>query len=60
EKLATERLTASHPGVYFDQSYPLPAALTKGKQKVTLRLQGSNTWVGGVFGVRVMKAAANL
>jgi len=60
EKLATERLTASHPGVYFDQSYPLPAALTKGKQKVTLRLQGSNTWVGGVFGVRLMKAAANL
>ncbi|MGA2177364.1 MAG: beta-L-arabinofuranosidase domain-containing protein [Verrucomicrobiota bacterium] len=59
EKLATERLTASHPGVYFDQVYPLPAALTKGKAKVTLRIQGGSTWVGGVFGVRVMKAAAN-
>ena len=59
EKLTTERLTASHPGVYYDQSYPLPVALTKGKQKVTLRIQGTNTWVGGVFGVRVMKAAAN-
>jgi len=57
QKLATERLTASHPGVYFDHVYPLPATLTKGKQKVTLRIQGSNTWAGGVFGVRVMKAA---
>ena len=59
QKLATERLTASHPGAYFDQVYPLPVALTKGKQKVTLRFQGSNTWVGGVFGVRVMKTAEN-
>jgi len=59
QKLATEHLTASHPGVYFEQVYPLPAALTKGKQKVTLRIQGANTWVGGVFGVRVMKAADN-
>jgi hypothetical protein len=57
QKLATEHLTANHPGVYFDQAYPLPEALTKGKDKVTLRIQGSNTWVGGVFGVRVMKAA---
>ena len=57
QKLATEHLTASHPGVYFDQAYPLPPALIKGKQKVTLKLQGGTTWVGGVFGVRVMKAA---
>jgi hypothetical protein len=57
QKLAAEHLTGSHPGVYFDQVYPLPAALTKGKHTVTLRIQGANTWVGGVFGVRVMKAA---
>ncbi len=59
EKLATERLTASHPGVYFDKVYPLPAEVTKGKQKVTLRVQGASTWVGGVFGVRVMKTSEN-
>ncbi len=59
KKLATERLTASHPGVYFDQAYPLPAELTKGKEKITVRIQSSNTWAGGVFGVRVMKAAQN-
>jgi hypothetical protein len=33
--------------------------LTKGKQKVTLKIEGATTWVGGVFGVRVMKAAEN-
>jgi hypothetical protein len=59
QKLAAEHLTGSHPGVYFDQVYPLPAALTKGKHTLTLRIQGANTWVGGVFGVRVMKAAQN-
>ena len=59
KKLAAEHLTASHPGVYFDKAYPLPATLTNGKEKVTLRIQGANTWVGGVFGVRVMKAAEN-
>jgi hypothetical protein len=56
EKLATERLTASHPEVFFDQVYPLPPALTKGKQHLTLRLQGGDTWVGGVFGARLLKA----
>jgi uncharacterized protein len=59
QKLATEHLAASHPGIYFDQVYPLPAALIKGKQKVTLRIQGSHTWAGGVFGVRVEKATEN-
>ncbi|MGA2749470.1 MAG: beta-L-arabinofuranosidase domain-containing protein [Verrucomicrobiota bacterium] len=57
QKLATERLTGSHPGAYFDQVYALPVELTKDKQKVTVKIQGSNTWVGGVFGVRVMKPA---
>jgi uncharacterized protein len=58
QKVATERLSASHQGVYFDEVYPLPSALTSGKRKVNLRIQGSNTWVGGVFGVRIMKAAS--
>jgi DUF1680 family protein len=56
KKLATERLNASHQGVYFEQTYPLPPELTQGRDKVTLRVQGSNTWVGGVFGVRVLKS----
>jgi DUF1680 family protein len=56
ERLAAERLTASHPEVFFDQVYPLPPALTKGKQQLTLRIQGGDTWVGGVFGARLLKA----
>jgi hypothetical protein len=59
ETLATERLTAGHPGVYFDQIYPLPTTLTKGKQKLTVKIQGGHTWAGGVFGARVVKAAEN-
>ncbi|HEY3853210.1 MAG TPA: beta-L-arabinofuranosidase domain-containing protein [Verrucomicrobiae bacterium] len=59
QKLATERLTASHPGIYFDQAYPLPADLTKGKRSVTVKIQASNTWAGGVFGARILKAAQN-
>ena len=56
KKLATQRLTASHPGVYFEESYPLNAELTQGKDKVTVKIQGSaDTWAGGVFGVRVLK-----
>jgi len=58
QKLATQRLTASHPGVYFDEAYPLPSELTRGKDKVTVKIQGSaDTWAGGVFGVRVLKPA---
>lgn len=59
EKLATQRLNAAHDGAYFDQSYALPAPLTAGKEKITLRLQGTNTWVGGVFGVRIVKQDSN-
>jgi len=58
QKLATERLTASHAGVYFDQHYPLTADLTRGKEKITVKIQGaSDTWAGGVFGVRILKPA---
>jgi len=48
-------------GCTRDQAEPVVklAAWTKGKQKMTLRIQGPNTWVRGVFGVRVMKAAEN-
>ncbi|HEY3860427.1 MAG TPA: DUF6805 domain-containing protein [Verrucomicrobiae bacterium] len=56
QMLAAERLNATHPGVFFDQVYPLPPGLTRAKEKITLRLQGSDTYVGGVFGVRVVKA----
>jgi uncharacterized protein len=58
KKLANQRLTGSHPGSYFEEVYPLGTELTAGKDKVTLKIQGSaDTWAGGVFGVRVLQPA---
>jgi len=55
-KLATQRLTGAHPGKFFEEVYGLPPEVTRGKTKLTLRIQGSaETWAGGIFGVRVLK-----
>ena len=55
QKIATQQLNATHRGAYFDQVYPLTPELTQGKEKITFKIQGLDTWAGGVFGVRVMK-----
>jgi len=58
QKLATERLTASHPGEFFDQVYPLGAGLIQGKTNVTIKVQASaNSVGGGIFGVRILRPA---
>lgn len=57
QKLATEQLTAAHPGAFFDQAYSLSPELVRDREKITLKIQGSDTWAGGVFGVRIMKPA---
>src|SRR5262249_45636298 len=33
-KIATERLQNNRPGVFYDQAYPIPEELTKGKERV--------------------------
>jgi hypothetical protein len=46
----------SSSGRFFDVEYPIPAQLTKGKQKVTVRFQatgGNDTPI--VFGVRMIR-----
>ncbi len=56
EKIATQKLSMNKPGEFFDQVYPLPAALVKGKDQVTVRFQAHpGAWAGGVFGVRLVK-----
>ena len=57
EKLATETLDNSRPNHFFDKIYALPKRLTRGKTKVTIKLQAhpGNT-AGGVLGVRMVKA----
>jgi DUF1680 family protein len=48
-KLATERLTATHPGVYFDQAYALAADLTNGKEKITVKVSSVQHMGGRSF-----------
>ena len=57
-KVATQALNDNRPGEFFDVAYPIPAELTKGKQKVTVRLQAHpGEFAGGLFGCRTIKAA---
>jgi DUF1680 family protein len=56
-KLATERLQNKRPGRFYDQTYSLPADLTRGKEKVTVKFQAHpGRWAGGVYGVRSLEA----
>ncbi len=56
EKIATQRLDNLKPGKFVDVTYDVPAALTKGKQKVTVKFQGHpGAMAGGVFGCRVVR-----
>ncbi len=55
-KIATQKLNMNKPGKFWDQVYPLPESLTKGKSKVTIKFQARpGNFAGGVFGVRVVK-----
>ena len=55
KKVATQHLEGSRPGRFFDEVYPLPADLTEGKEKVTVRFQAhSGCSAGGIFDLRIM------
>ncbi len=56
-RLATVTLLHNKPGQFFDEEYPIPADLARGKQSITVRLQGhpGNT-AGGIFGCAILKA----
>jgi DUF1680 family protein len=57
--IATERLEANRPGEFFEQDYPIPAAVTEGKQAVRVRFEPEErVSAGPVFGVRLFTAAA--
>jgi uncharacterized protein len=56
QKIGSQTLDSNHPDKFFDQVYPLPVELLKGKETVTVKFQAHpGAWAGGVFGVRVMK-----
>jgi len=55
-KIATQSLNDNRPGEFFDVTYPIPVELTRGKEKVTVKLQAHpDCWAGGLFGCRTMK-----
>ena len=51
KKLATERLQNNRPEQFYDQAYPLPPELTKGKSQVTVTFKAHPRQIaGGIFG----------
>jgi hypothetical protein len=56
KKVATEELLGKAPGEFYDVTYSIPPDLTRGRGKVTVKLQAHprNT-AGGLFGARVLK-----
>jgi DUF1680 family protein len=48
--IATQELQMSKPAVFFRVDYPIPAELSKGKDKVTVTFRKVSGLVGGVFG----------
>ena len=57
-KLATEP-SGPEPdrAAFYDKRYKLPAALLAGKKKATVKFAGNprTSWVGGVFGLKVLR-----
>ena len=56
-KIATQQLQQDNPGKFFDVTHPLPSDLTRGKSKVTVRLQAHpKAWGGGLFGATSLRS----
>jgi DUF1680 family protein len=55
-KIATENISGKNTGAFYNVTYPIPAALTRGKDVITVKFQGhpGNT-AGGVFGLSLVK-----
>ena len=54
-KIASQRLEANDRDKFFNVTYPVPEALTKGQDKVTVRVQAlPGMMAGGVYGIRMM------
>jgi hypothetical protein len=58
EKIAERTLHNDQPGQFFEVTYPVAEALTKGRSKVTVHFQaGPGAIAGGVFGARLLRRA---
>ena len=58
--IATENLNNYRPGEFYDVTYPLPAELTQGKEKVTVKFTAHpGNLAGGVYGVHILRVKTN-
>jgi uncharacterized protein len=56
ERIATQRLQANQPGRFVDVTYPIPAGITEGRERVTVRFQAHpGAMAGGLFGARMLR-----
>lgn len=56
-KIATQELTGGESQRFFDVEYIIPAELTRGKEKITVRVQAhAGKTAGRVFGCRVLRS----
>ncbi|HEY2329632.1 MAG TPA: DUF4190 domain-containing protein [Verrucomicrobiae bacterium] len=54
--IATQKLTASAPGHFYDVEYKIPASLTRGKTQVKVEFQAhADTMAGGLYGCQILK-----
>jgi len=55
-KIASQKLLHNQPGKFWDATYLIPVELTKGKQKITVKLQAQpGNFAGGLFGCRILR-----
>ena len=55
-KIATQKLSNKRTGQFWDATYPIPVELTRGKEKITIKLQAQpGNFAGGLFGSRILK-----
>ena len=60
-RLATEELTAAHPGAFFEKRYPIPAPVLSAATdngRVTIRFAAKVGLAGGVYDLRLMRPSA--
>ncbi len=56
-KIVTKKLENNKPGVFYDETYPLPKDLVENKTGVTVRFQAHpGMTAGGIFGCAILKS----
>ncbi|MGQ9576746.1 MAG: beta-L-arabinofuranosidase domain-containing protein [Thermoguttaceae bacterium] len=58
-KIATQKLQRNRPNRFYDELYPIPPELSKGKHQITVRFQAHPGMIaGGLFDCRILSGQA--